>query len=206
MIVFHMRAPTKKKLIQHKESWNFFIEDEKKSLVLSGRSFLWSSRAATTAVVFLQPSTIWIPNPFPNKSASCKMLNGPHKTSNALYLLSSICSRCVFLWKDVDFYCISLSLSRYPGSPGPSFQLWWWRPAAWRQGKELSWRETRKRPVRLWWTSWRYETIGHFSVWSLLLSRQSCRKYSAVFNPLNDYELRDYLPLCLWVEMMAEGY
>lgn len=67
-----------------------------------------------------------------------------------------------------------IPVAHYPGlfhlfdSPGPTFQLWWWRQAVWLQGREWSWREIRTRPVRPWWTLWRCEAIKQYCSSSLI--------------------------------------
>lgn len=55
------------------------------------------------------------------------------------------------------WFCSSV-LSCWNVSTGPTSQLWWWRPAGWRLGRESSWLQIQTRPVGLWWTSWRFVT------------------------------------------------
>lgn len=60
-------------------------------------------------------------------------------------------------WRQQLFKCAHL----WNVYTGPTSQLWWWRQAGWRLGKASSWPQTETRPVRLWWTSWRFVTSEH---------------------------------------------
>lgn len=108
--------------------------------------------------------------PIPQQQRALQMLNGAQKKPfYAPYQhLFSVC-----LWRQRGGR-EKIPVAHYPGffhlfdSPGPTFQLWWWRQAVWLQGREWSWREIRTRPVRPWWTLWRCEAIKQYCSSSLI--------------------------------------
>lgn len=137
---------------------------KKNTLYTQWKSFLWSyinhlgqntSCHLLTAFICMDPEHI--------PQNNMQMLNGPHThTKKHLMLHISDAASAPDVFSVKKMFIVTAHYWVYfivPGSPGPTSRRWWWRPAGWQQGREWLWPRTRTRPVRLWWTSWRFETF-----------------------------------------------
>lgn len=78
-------------------------------------------------------------------------------------------------------------------SKGLTSQLWWWRRAGWLQARVSSWRQIETRPVRLWWTSWRF-VIDSLKGHSLILTFKCKQFWLGIKKNIHQFKMKYQKP------------